>query len=129
MKQRGKDIFFEDKKTVLDPPSPQDPCNPSPCGPNSQCRQNNGQATCSCIAGYLGSPPSCRPECIVSSDCAPNEACNNQKCIDPCPGKCGIRATCRVISHNAICTCPVGMTGDPFTYCTVIRKTFFKFLK
>lgn len=67
----------------------QRPCYPSPCGPNSQCREINGQGVCSCIQGFIGSPPSCRPECVINSECPLNEACINQKCIDPCPGSCG----------------------------------------
>ncbi|KRT79970.1 hypothetical protein AMK59_6537, partial [Oryctes borbonicus] len=68
------------------------PCQPSPCGPNSQCRELNNQAVCSCLPSYIGSPPSCRPECVVSSECAPNKACIQQKCTDPCPGTCGLSA-------------------------------------
>lgn len=99
------------------------PCNPSPCGPNSQCREINGQAVCSCVQGYIGNPPTCRPECVVSSECPQNEACGNQKCIDPCPGSCGVGARCEVINHNPICTCSVRYTGDPFVRCQLIRKT------
>lgn len=98
------------------------PCNPSPCGPNSQCREINNQAVCSCIAGYLGSPPACRPECTINSDCNPNEACFNQKCRDPCPGTCGVGAKCTVINHNPICSCPTAYTGDPFSRCFPTRK-------
>lgn len=98
------------------------PCNPSPCGPNSQCREINGQAVCSCVPGYIGSPPSCRPECVVSAECPQNEACSNQKCRDPCPGTCGIGARCEVINHNPICTCPPRYTGNPFVRCQPIRK-------
>lgn len=98
------------------------PCLPSPCGPNSQCREINGQAVCTCILGFLGSPPLCRPECVVSSDCAPNRACSNQKCIDPCAGSCGVEAKCSVVKHNPICTCPNKYTGDPFVRCVPYRK-------
>ncbi|KAF4526820.1 hypothetical protein B566_EDAN018173, partial [Ephemera danica] len=94
-----------------------DPCQPSPCGPNSQCRQINGQAVCSCQPNYEGSPPNCRPECVVSSECPSNRACTNYKCRDPCPGTCGLNARCEVINHNPICSCPAGHTGDPFTRC------------
>ncbi|KAJ4432717.1 hypothetical protein ANN_21354 [Periplaneta americana] len=102
------------------PPEVKQPCNPSPCGPNSQCREINGQAVCSCVPSFIGSPPSCRPECIVSSDCNLNEACSNQKCRDPCPGTCGVGARCQVINHNPICSCPPGFTGDPFIRCQPI---------
>ncbi|XP_066901573.1 neurogenic locus notch homolog protein 1-like, partial [Halyomorpha halys] len=96
------------------------PCRPSPCGPYSQCRAVNDQSVCSCLVGYHGTPPSCRPECIVNSDCGRNEACNNQKCKDPCPGTCGVGARCEVINHNPICSCPVRFTGDPFVRCQPI---------
>uniref|UniRef100_A0A6E8W1C0 Dumpy n=1 Tax=Anopheles coluzzii TaxID=1518534 RepID=A0A6E8W1C0_ANOCL len=93
------------------------PCQPSPCGPNSQCREVNGQAVCSCLPTYVGSPPGCRPECVVSSECALDKACVNQKCVDPCPGTCGTNARCNVNNHSPICSCQSGFTGDPFTRC------------
>lgn len=99
------------------------PCSPSPCGPNSQCREINGQAVCSCVPGFIGSPPACRPECVVSSECGQNEACSNQKCRNPCPGTCGVGARCEVVNHNPICSCPPRFTGDPFVRCQPIRKT------
>lgn len=96
------------------------PCVPSPCGPNSQCREVNGQAVCSCLPNYSGSPPGCRPECVVSSECPQDKACVNQKCVDPCPGVCGQNANCRVNNHSPICTCAPGYTGDPFSRCYTI---------
>ena len=105
-------------------PSP-DPCVPSPCGPNSICRVKGGSAICSCQTNYIGSPPSCRPECVTSSECPQNQACINQRCTDPCPGTCGLQARCNVINHNPICSCPPGFTGDPFTRCLTIRKNYF----
>lgn len=101
---------------------PTNPCSPSPCGPNSVCRVINEQAVCSCLPGYFGSPPTCKPECTTTSDCALNKACINQKCIDPCPGTCGIAANCQVVSHNPICSCPPKYTGDPFIKCQIISK-------
>lgn len=98
------------------------PCQPNPCGPNSQCREVNGQAVCSCLPEYSGSPPSCRPECVVSSECPLNKACSQQKCIDPCPGVCGLNSNCQVIMHSPICSCKNGFTGDPFTRCYQIPR-------
>lgn len=98
-------------------PQPVNPCNPSPCGPNSQCRNVNGQAVCSCLPEYTGSPPNCKPECVVSSECPPNKACHKFKCANPCAGTCGVGARCEVINHNPICSCPAGLTGDPFSRC------------
>lgn len=100
------------------------PCQPSPCGPNSQCREINEQAVCSCLVNYIGSPPDCRPECVVSSECAKNKACINQKCEDPCPGTCGSSTQCQVINHSPICSCIFGYTGDPFSRCFQIPRKF-----
>lgn len=98
------------------------PCNPSPCGPNSQCREVNDHAVCSCVPNFIGSPPLCRPECTTNSDCNQNEACSNQKCKDPCPGTCGIGAECHVINHRPTCNCLSGLTGNAFVHCHPIRK-------
>lgn len=111
------------------------PCNPSPCGPNSQCRTVNNQAVCSCLPSFIGSPPSCRPECTISAECPLDEACNNQKCINPCIGSCGYGARCEVINHNPICSCPAQYTGDPFSNCipiglciSVLNSKYYFFL-
>ena len=95
------------------------PCNPTPCGPNSVCRPVGNSPVCSCQPGYLGVPPECRPECVSNSECAPSQACVNLKCQDPCPGTCGRDAQCRVVNHNPICVCPSGYTGDPLTGCHI----------
>lgn len=97
-------------------------CYPSPCGPNSQCNDVNGQSICACLRGYYGNPPACRPECVVSSDCSLERSCLNQKCIDPCPGTCGLYAECKVINHNPVCSCLPRYTGDPLNHCTPIGK-------
>ena len=95
-----------------------DPCNPSPCGSNARCTERNRAAACQCIPEYFGDPyVACRPECVVNSDCPSNRACQRNKCIDPCPGTCGINAECTVLSHVPSCTCIQGYIGDPFTAC------------
>lgn len=119
---RRKVHVSQSNKNNVSAPIIQNPCSPSPCGPNSQCRVINQQAVCSCLPNYMGSPPTCRPECITSSECLLTQACVNQKCIDPCPGTCGFNALCQVVNHNPICSCPVQQTGDPFTRCIPFRK-------
>lgn len=94
------------------------PCSPTPCGPNSNCRDNAGQAVCSCQPNFIGTPPDCRPECRVSSECPSDRACINNRCADPCPNTCGIDSICHTSNHNPICACPSGYTGDPFQQCT-----------
>lgn len=103
----------------------QNSCQPSPCGPNSQCREINNQAVCSCLPNFFGSPPACRPECTVSSECSLDKACVNNKCIDPCIGSCGLNSNCQVINHSPICSCKIGHTGDPFTICRPIPPSKF----
>jgi hypothetical protein len=95
------------------------PCNPSPCGANTQCRASGGTALCECLPGFLGNPngSGCRPECVISSDCPRDKACVSTKCIDPCPGVCGYGAHCQVINHSPICSCPTPTIGDPFVEC------------
>lgn len=96
---------------------PQMPCTPSPCGPNSQCREVGSTAVCSCLPNYIGRAPNCRPECTINSECPTSRACINERCKDPCPGACGISAYCNVINHSPVCTCGNGYTGDPFSGC------------
>lgn len=97
--------------------TPVNPCIPSPCGPYSQCKNIGDSPSCSCRPEYTGTPPNCRPECSINSECPSNKACINEKCRDPCPGSCGISALCNVVYHTPACTCPEGYTGDPFTNC------------
>lgn len=82
---------------------------------------------CYCLSDYIGTPPTCHPECSVDSDCSPNRACSNQKCRDPCAGTCGENALCHTISHKPHCTCPPGYTGNAFSRCYFQQcKTYFE---
>lgn len=97
------------------------PCVPSPCGPNAECRERNGAGSCTCLPEYFGDPYSgCRPECVVNSDCSRDRSCINQKCVDPCPGVCGLNAECRVSNHLPSCLCLAGYTGNPSSACREI---------
>lgn len=97
--------------------SPSDPCLPSPCGLYAECRNVGGSSSCACQTGYVGSPPNCRPECTINSECPSNQACINEKCQDPCLGACGLNAQCTVFNHVAQCSCVERYNGDPFTQC------------
>lgn len=98
-----------------------DPCDPSPCGPNAEC--NDG--ICSCIAEYQGDPYSgCRPECVLNSDCSRDKACIRNKCKDPCPGTCGSNAICDVFNHIPMCSCPEGMNGNAFVECRPFQSMY-----
>lgn len=99
------------------------PCQPSPCGPNTECTVRNGAGACQCLPEYQGNPyEGCRPECVVNSDCPTNKACLQNKCKDPCPGTCGQNTVCYVRNHLPTCNCLAGYTGDPYSYCTVLTE-------
>lgn len=109
-------LFFTDIET------PSDPCNPSICGPNSICKVHNEQAICSCMRDYHGSPPNCRPECVISAECPTDKACIGQKCVNPCNGQCGVNTKCLVVNHSPICSCLEHFTGDAFSRCYPIQN-------
>lgn len=127
-KRKKNKQSIKSKPNILYLVPPQDrgegnPCIPSPCGPNSQCRVIGIQGACSCLPNYIGRPPNCRPECVINAECPSNKACQNERCIDPCPGSCGHNALCRVIKHNPICTCNPGYEGNPLVQCTPVVPT------
>jgi hypothetical protein len=69
-----------------------------------------------------GSPPNCRPECVLNDDCPQNLACQRMKCMNPCNNICGLNAECKVVNHSPICSCPLNYVGDPFIQCTLKSK-------
>lgn len=106
------------------PRVPENSCSPSPCGPNSICQVKQGRPVCSCVPNYTGSPPFCRPECVLNQECPWDKACINEKCQDPCTNSCGSNAKCDVVNHTPFCSCLAGYVGDAFVGCSkiVIRK-------
>lgn len=110
-------IYIIEKPDILEYEEPINPCVPTPCGPNSQCRTHQRLPVCSCLPSYVGRAPNCRPECTVNSDCPSRLACINEKCKDPCAGSCGYNTDCNVVSHSPMCTCKIGFIGNPFSEC------------
>jgi hypothetical protein len=106
---------------------PQRPCDPNPCGTNAQCKSQNGAINCVCPDNYFGDPySSCRPECVLNTDCPRDKSCSRNRCIDPCPGTCGLNADCSISNHIPVCSCKESHTGDPYGSCRpipVISKT------
>lgn len=109
-------------KTPTKPPPGDNPCLPSPCGPNSVCEIKSNHPVCSCQPNYSGTPPYCRPECIISQECPSNQACINEKCVDPCKNACGSNAKCDVVNHTPLCSCLEGFKGDAFIGCVTVPK-------
>ena len=62
-----------------------DPCQPSPCGPNTECMENRqGNPVCRCLPGFIPMPDTiqgCRRECEVDPDCGPGNVCNNYRWV------------------------------------------------
>lgn len=110
-------VLFISLSVQPKPNRPENPCLPSPCGPNAQCQVRGESPACTCLPNYIGAPPNCRPECTINPECQSHLACVNQKCTDPCSGSCGSNARCSVINHTPVCSCYEGYTGDPFTSC------------
>ncbi|XP_037052037.1 neurogenic locus notch homolog protein 1-like isoform X1 [Bradysia coprophila] len=95
-------------------------CSRNPCGTNAICQETvGGRPVCSCPSGHSGNPTTyCRrAECLDHSECRGDMACRSGSCVNPCAGTCGTNANCEVRNHVAVCSCPGGYKGDPFSYC------------
>lgn len=111
-----------------EPTPPVNPCQPSPCGDHAECRVIGDYHACSCLPDMKGTPPNCRPECLVNQECPQDKACSRNKCIDPCPGSCGINAQCTTRYHSPVCSCIEGYTGDPFRACERVIGKYYNYL-
>lgn len=94
----------------------------NPCGINAECYVNDNKAECRCLSGYRGNPwDVCNVVgCRTNSDCPSDKACENSQCVNPCvyEKSCSPRAECKAQNHVAICRCPSGFNGNPYTSCT-----------
>lgn len=92
-----------------------------PCALNAECFGRNHRATCRCPAGLEGDPfQRCvRVECHSDYDCATNQACVRNQCVNPCQDSpCAQNAICQALQHRAVCRCPETMPlGNPYAYC------------
>lgn len=104
-----------------------DSCARAQCGSNAICRDRPQGVVCECQPGYFGNPYlSCRPECVLNSDCPATKTCINNKCEDPCRGACGVGSLCEPVNHFPVCLCPSGTSGDPFVSCSPVRPGKFQ---
>jgi hypothetical protein len=109
---------------------PLSPCQPNPCGYAALCTvTSDNRPMCTCPDGMTGDPTAgCTgPQCYTDEDCPWESACMGYRCRDPCPGACGILASCRVEKHHPVCTCTHGLTGNPLVRCFPVQSkiTFF----
>lgn len=88
---------------------PKNPCDPSPCGPNTQCSLlSNGFAKCTCLPGYLESPNTIRGCIEITNPCEPNP--------------CGTGASCDP-TRSPVCFCKEPTTGNPYRNCVELDIT------
>ena len=103
-----KNVCFNDKTCLVNEVCDNGICKPL-CRRDDDC---NSQEICKGVTCVLG----CR-----SSSSYPNDlACINNQCTDPCSSSttsCGTNALCSVVNHQAVCSCPSGLTGDPVRGC------------
>ena len=96
-------------------------CVSSPCGLNAECRVESGDRNCFCPPTYIGDPlVSCRPECLLNSECSREKSCIRNRCENPCVDACGPNSECRVANHAPVCVCREGFSGNPFSFCSPI---------
>ena len=101
------------------------PCSGrNPCNYLASCNAENHNAVCTCPPGFeedqFGNCKEIRRgECYHDTECPDDRACVQNQCQDPCrlDEPCGLKAICTVSSHRAICKCPEGWGGQPFTEC------------
>jgi hypothetical protein len=72
--------------------------------------------------GYYGEPEiECKTVgCRSDSECAEDHACRNGDCTPVCGPDgwpCGGQAVCKGVAHQPTCSCPPGLTGDPYVTC------------
>jgi hypothetical protein len=97
------------------------PCDAHPCGFNAICNNRPDGARCSCPPDYRGDPfTSCRPQCVIDTECPRSQSCARNRCINPCAGSCGLDSVCSVANHVPVCTCREGFSGDPYNLCRPI---------
>jgi hypothetical protein len=80
-----------------------------------------------CMIVFLSAPltePSLDAGCASNDECPDYTACENRQCINPCAKSdpCAALATCKVISHQVVCTCPDGYIGSPEVSCQPRKK-------
>lgn len=101
----------------------QDACDKA-CGINAECTAKAHRPACRCPFQTSGDPfKECiQLECEVGNDCASDEACINQKCVNPCTlqNVCGQNTNCSAVNHQAYCSCLPEHYGDPLQGCLMV---------
>ena len=62
---------------------------------------------CWCQYNYIGDPTpiqGCKLECLTDPDCGDENACRDNRCMNPCSGYCRSGEDCRVSNHRPVCS-------------------------
>ena len=72
-----------------------------------------------CVLSFSFSAAPLEVGCSSDDECPFTQACRNRACVNPCAADnpCSSTAECTVNSHRAVCKCPPGFTGDPYSRC------------
>jgi hypothetical protein len=92
--------------------------------------------TCTCIEGFTGKGDELCQKitapieagCSSDDECPSFQACISRSCVNPCTtnNPCSSSARCSVTNHRALCTCPPGTTGDPYSSCSPSKLVDYK---
>ena len=68
--------------------------------------------------------------CASNDDCPDHAACQNRACINPCAleSPCAPNAICKVLTHEAVCTCPDEYIGSPLTDCRLRKYSYWLYI-
>ncbi len=69
-------------------------------------------------------------ECQSNNDCPYDRYCDRPtaQCVPVCQTRvCGRLASCQAVSHNAVCSCLEGYTGNPREQCYQCESIIFKY--
>ena len=86
-----------------------DPCDPSPCGPNTECNTNRqGNPVCTCLPGHSPAPDTITGCTRIEARTPPPDPCS--------PSPCGPNTLCEVNRlGNPVCRCQTGYVPAPDT--------------
>ena len=80
-----------------------------------------------CSLAQRPTEPALAVGCSDNEECPDWAACQNSQCINPCAvgNPCAPTANCKVINHQARCSCPDGYIGSPTTDCKLRKSKHF----
>lgn len=97
--------------------------NDAGCLNNERCDNGACKPICrrddDCRTGEVCQGLTCSAGCRSDAGCPDNLSCIHQQCTNPCDHAttCGTNSVCYTVNHQAQCSCPDGLTGNPLVAC------------